>query len=88
MLTSGKPGLLCVEGCGKEVDRYMSRIKSESWSDIPPFQKKVYLANQPLQPTPTNFLGNGTTQKTTRAGTKTVQDHGRYHGSDTKVRAI
>jgi len=43
ILITGKPGLLCVEGCGKEVDRYMSRIKSESWSDIPPFQKKVCL---------------------------------------------
>ncbi|GFZ42436.1 hypothetical protein JCM24511_00151 [Saitozyma sp. JCM 24511] len=38
---AGKPGLLCVEGDGREVDRYMSRIKSESWSDIPPHQKKV-----------------------------------------------
>ncbi|WVQ78885.1 hypothetical protein IAT38_000976 [Cryptococcus sp. DSM 104549] len=38
---AGKPALLCVEGPALVVEKYMSRIKSESWSDIPPFQKKV-----------------------------------------------
>lgn len=41
LLRSGKPGLLCVEGDGHQVDRYMSKIKSESWRDIPPSHKKV-----------------------------------------------
>lgn len=39
--STGKPALLCVEGPGLTVERYMSRIKSESWSDIPSYQKKV-----------------------------------------------
>ncbi|WVQ77374.1 hypothetical protein IAR50_007059 [Cryptococcus sp. DSM 104548] len=38
---AGKPALLCVEGTGITVEKYMSRIKSESWGDIPSFQKKV-----------------------------------------------
>ncbi len=38
---TGKPGLLCVEGRGELIDKYMSAIKSESWSDIPSYQKKV-----------------------------------------------
>lgn len=38
---SGKPALLCVEGGGRAVDRYMADIKSVSWGDIPSFQKKV-----------------------------------------------
>ncbi|WWD16403.1 hypothetical protein CI109_100829 [Kwoniella shandongensis] len=38
---AGKPALLCVEGHGPTIDKYMSRIKSESWADIPAFQKKV-----------------------------------------------
>ncbi|WVR03732.1 hypothetical protein IAU60_000727 [Kwoniella sp. DSM 27419] len=38
---AGKPALLCVEGPGQLVEKYMSRIKSESWSDIPPHHKKV-----------------------------------------------
>ncbi|ORY29758.1 hypothetical protein BCR39DRAFT_530877 [Naematelia encephala] len=38
---AGKPGLLCLEGDAKQVDHYMSSIKSESWSDIPSHQKKV-----------------------------------------------
>jgi hypothetical protein len=37
----GKPGLLCLEGDARKVDQYMSAIKSESWSDIPSYQKKV-----------------------------------------------
>ncbi|OCF44125.1 hypothetical protein I317_02079 [Kwoniella heveanensis CBS 569] len=37
---AGKPALLCVEGPGYMVDKYMSRIKSESWSDIPSNHKK------------------------------------------------
>ena len=40
-LTPGKPALLCLEGDGDAVGQYMSDIKSISWSDIPPFQKKV-----------------------------------------------
>jgi hypothetical protein len=39
----GKPGLLCLEGESRAVERYMAAIKSESWSDIPPHQKKVSL---------------------------------------------
>ncbi|ORX35282.1 hypothetical protein BD324DRAFT_682634 [Kockovaella imperatae] len=38
---AGKPGLLCLEGDGSKVDKYMSAVKSESWSDIPSYQKKV-----------------------------------------------
>lgn len=38
---AGKPALLCLEGGGGAVDRYMAAIKSESWGDIPSFQKKV-----------------------------------------------
>ncbi|TXT07496.1 hypothetical protein VHUM_03216 [Vanrija humicola] len=38
---SGKPALLCLEGGGRAVDRYMAAIKSESWGDIPSYQKKV-----------------------------------------------
>ncbi|KAL1411842.1 hypothetical protein Q8F55_002812 [Vanrija albida] len=38
---SGKPALLCLEGGGRAVDRYMGAIKSESWGDIPSYQKKV-----------------------------------------------
>ncbi|RSH88095.1 uncharacterized protein EHS24_000622 [Apiotrichum porosum] len=38
---AGKPGLLCLEGGGKAVDRYMAAIKSESWGDIPSYQKKL-----------------------------------------------
>ncbi|BEI79713.1 hypothetical protein CcaverHIS002_0102420 [Cutaneotrichosporon cavernicola] len=38
---AGKPALLCVEGGGRAVDRYMADIKSVSWGDIPSFQKKV-----------------------------------------------
>ena len=40
-LNPGKPALLCLEGDGDAVGKYMSDIKSNSWSDIPPFQKKV-----------------------------------------------
>ena len=39
----GKPGLLCLEGNGAKVDKYLSAIKSESWSDIPSYHKKVRL---------------------------------------------
>lgn len=42
---SGKPALLCVEGGGRAVDRYMADIKSVSWGDIPSFQKKVSAAS-------------------------------------------
>ncbi|KAJ9104757.1 hypothetical protein QFC19_003898 [Naganishia cerealis] len=38
---AGKPGLLCLEGTAKHAELYMSAIKSESWSDIPSYQKKV-----------------------------------------------
>lgn len=38
---AGKPGLICLEGGGKAIDRYMAVIKSESWGDVPSFQKKV-----------------------------------------------
>ncbi|KAJ9125088.1 hypothetical protein QFC22_000041 [Naganishia vaughanmartiniae] len=38
---AGKPGLLCLEGTAKHAEAYMSAIKSESWSDIPSYQKKV-----------------------------------------------
>lgn len=52
MVFIGKPGLLCVEGDGGVVDAYMGRIKSESWSDIPSYQKKVsYLPSYLLNTT-------------------------------------
>lgn len=38
---AGKPALLCLEGGGHAVDRYMAAIKSQSWGDVPSFQKKV-----------------------------------------------
>lgn len=44
---AGKPGLLCLEGGGKAVDRYMAAIKSESWGDIPSYQKKVRAVGSP-----------------------------------------
>ncbi|KAG6034697.1 hypothetical protein E4U41_006432 [Claviceps citrina] len=40
-LLSGKPGVLCLEGTANNVDAYMRFIKTESWSDIPAYQKKV-----------------------------------------------
>lgn len=40
----GKPGLLCLEGEGINVDRCMATIKSDSWSEIPPHQKKMSCA--------------------------------------------
>ena len=36
----GKPGLLCLEGTARQAEDYMSAIKSESWGDIPSYQKK------------------------------------------------
>lgn len=38
---TGKPGVLCVEGVSADIDEYMSAIKTQSWADIPSFQKKV-----------------------------------------------
>ncbi|KAK4052834.1 hypothetical protein OIV83_002121 [Microbotryomycetes sp. JL201] len=38
---AGKPALLVLEGTSSNVDKYMSDIKSKSWSDVPSFQKKV-----------------------------------------------
>ncbi|XP_014559725.1 hypothetical protein COCVIDRAFT_23959 [Bipolaris victoriae FI3] len=40
-LFAGKPGLLCVEGASGDIDAYMRFIKTESWGDIPAYQKKV-----------------------------------------------
>ncbi|KAG5982090.1 hypothetical protein E4U55_002305 [Claviceps digitariae] len=40
-LLSGKPGILCLEGTATSVDAYMKFIKTESWSDIPAYHKKV-----------------------------------------------
>ncbi|KAJ5887581.1 hypothetical protein N7495_007622 [Penicillium taxi] len=38
---AGKPGVLCLEGASEEIDAYMSFIKTNSWGDIPSYQKKV-----------------------------------------------
>lgn len=38
---AGKPGILCLEGSPKDIDAYMSDIKTKSWSDVPSHQKKV-----------------------------------------------
>lgn len=38
---AGKPGVLCLEGASKDIDAYMSFIKTHSWGDIPRHQKKV-----------------------------------------------
>jgi hypothetical protein len=38
---AGKPGVLCLEGCSRDIDSYMSFIKTHSWGDIPSYQKKV-----------------------------------------------
>ncbi|KAG5996819.1 hypothetical protein E4U54_002478 [Claviceps lovelessii] len=40
-LLSGKPGVLCLEGSANNIDAYMKFIKTESWSDIPAYHKKV-----------------------------------------------
>ncbi|KAL1301833.1 hypothetical protein AAFC00_006018 [Neodothiora populina] len=38
---AGKPGMLCLEGSSADIDAYMKFIKTESWGDIPSYQKKV-----------------------------------------------
>ncbi|KAL4875743.1 ubiquitin-conjugating enzyme/RWD-like protein [Aspergillus karnatakaensis] len=38
---AGKPGVLCLEGVSRDIDSYMSFIKTHSWGDIPSHQKKV-----------------------------------------------
>ncbi|KAF2009364.1 hypothetical protein BU24DRAFT_317747, partial [Aaosphaeria arxii CBS 175.79] len=38
---AGKPGILCLEGTSSNISAYMSEIKTRSWSDIPPHQKKI-----------------------------------------------
>ncbi|KAL4779204.1 ubiquitin-conjugating enzyme/RWD-like protein [Aspergillus varians] len=38
---AGKPGVLCLEGASRDIDAYMSFIKTHSWGDIPRHQKKV-----------------------------------------------
>ena len=38
---AGKPGVLCLEGASRDIDAYMKTIKTESWGDIPSYQKKV-----------------------------------------------
>ncbi|KAL4871861.1 hypothetical protein BDV12DRAFT_205709 [Aspergillus spectabilis] len=38
---AGKPGVLCLEGLSRDIDSYMSFIKTHSWGDIPSHQKKV-----------------------------------------------
>lgn len=38
---AGKPGVLCLEGASRDIDAYMSFIKTHSWGDIPSHQKKV-----------------------------------------------
>lgn len=38
---AGKPGVLCLEGGSRDIDAYMSFIKTHSWGDIPSHQKKV-----------------------------------------------
>jgi hypothetical protein len=43
-LPTGKPGLLCLEGTARQAEDYMSAIKSESWGDIPSYQKKGMFA--------------------------------------------
>lgn len=38
---AGKPGVLCLEGTQTDYTRYLSLIKSESWADVPSYQKKI-----------------------------------------------
>jgi hypothetical protein len=38
---AGKPGVLCLEGLSTDIDAYMKFIKTNSWGDIPSYQKKV-----------------------------------------------
>jgi hypothetical protein len=38
---AGKPGVLCLEGSSTNIDAYMKFIKTNSWGDIPSYQKKV-----------------------------------------------
>ncbi|GAA5866806.1 hypothetical protein JCM1840_004273 [Sporobolomyces johnsonii] len=38
---AGKPALLCLEGTEENIQAYLADIKSNSWADIPSFQKKV-----------------------------------------------
>ncbi|WVW80271.1 hypothetical protein I302_102249 [Kwoniella bestiolae CBS 10118] len=51
---AGKPGILCVEGNLQVIDKYMSRIKSESWSDIPKHHKKITERLRRPLPSPDN----------------------------------
>lgn len=55
---AGKPGLICVEGGGKDIDKYMSKVKSESWGDVPSFQKKVSTPHMRLRSLCLPSLGN------------------------------
>ncbi|GAA5952336.1 hypothetical protein JCM3765_001946 [Sporobolomyces pararoseus] len=38
---AGKPAVMCLEGTENNIQDYMADIKSNSWADIPSFQKKV-----------------------------------------------
>ncbi|GAA5939074.1 uncharacterized protein JCM15063_004413 [Sporobolomyces koalae] len=38
---AGKPAVMCLEGTENNIQEYMAEIKSNSWADIPSFQKKV-----------------------------------------------
>ncbi|GAA5845354.1 hypothetical protein JCM3766R1_006328 [Sporobolomyces carnicolor] len=38
---AGKPAVMCLEGTENNIQEYMADIKSNSWADIPSFQKKV-----------------------------------------------
>ncbi|GAA5901104.1 uncharacterized protein JCM6883_004754 [Sporobolomyces salmoneus] len=47
---AGKPAVMCLEGTENNIQDYMADIKSNSWADIPSFQKKVSERyRQPLQ---------------------------------------
>ncbi|WVQ93662.1 hypothetical protein IAU59_000738 [Kwoniella sp. CBS 9459] len=82
---AGKPALLCVEGPGMIVDKYMSRIKSESWSDIPSNHKKVTerLRNRLASPTSRAF-------ETMSEVTHLVPKYGQYNhrGDMSEVRRL
>ncbi|KAI9330537.1 hypothetical protein BDR26DRAFT_871478 [Obelidium mucronatum] len=40
---AGKPAVVCCEGDGPAIDRYIAEIKSVSWADVPSHQKKITL---------------------------------------------
>ncbi|WWC68533.1 uncharacterized protein I206_102462 [Kwoniella pini CBS 10737] len=71
---AGKPGLLAVEGNSQVIDKYMSRIKSESWSDIPKHHKKITERLRRILPSP-----EAKAFRDMREITDTITHYGQYN---------